>query len=123
MLRCLLPVLLLLFACGADDADPEATAAEETGPPDVGYAACDDPVQGCDEADCRRREEAGVAYSVCVPPCNEGSDCPIGIGGNPMIRCEAGRCVLGCNLSIPTCPMETTCIDGDPPQCMFPIAP
>lgn len=88
----------------------------------MSYAPCDDPDEGCAEADCRRVDDAAGSWSICVPPCTEDADCPIGAGGNVQVVCEESRCILECVPQVLTCPSGTTCIDNDPPQCMWPAS-
>lgn len=128
------PILVAALAsitCGAAgepaaDATTSSSTTADVAP--VSYAACDDPDEGCADADCRRVDDAtneDGAWSICVPPCTEDADCPIGAGGNVQVVCEAGRCVLECVPQVLTCPSGTRCIDpadGDaPPQCMWPV--
>jgi hypothetical protein len=120
VLRCAL-LVLAIAGCPAD-ADPIAASTSTTGAAPVSYAACDDPNEGCGEADCRRVDDADPegAWSICMPPCTEDADCPIGAGGNVQVVCEEGRCLLECVPQVLTCPSGTTCIAVDPPQCMWP---
>ncbi len=114
--------LLVLVACtgraGEGDADASTSASVS-----VSYAACDDPIEGCDGADCRRRDDAVGSWSACVPPCREDADCPAGGGGNVPVVCDGeGRCVLQCVPQIMSCPSGSRCIDGEVPQCMWPAS-
>jgi len=127
-----LVAMLAISGCATstEPADASATTTSSSTTADVApvsYAACDDPVEGCAEVDCRRVDDAtneDGAWSICVPPCAEDADCPIGAGGNVQVVCEAGRCTLECVPQVLTCPSGTGCIDpaqGDaPPQCMWP---
>lgn len=118
--------------CATDDDGTGATTESTRGdtsdsttaaPTPVSYAACDDPDLGCDEADCRRRTDAEGSWSVCVAPCTEDADCPIVGAGNVSPVCDAtGRCSLECVPQVLTCASGTRCIDGEPPQCMWPDA-
>lgn len=131
MRRWSVPVVLVasaLAACpGQPDGDTGSDAQSETtgGVSDVSYAACDDPELGCALEDCRTRTDAGGAvWHVCVPTCNEDADCPIASGSNTPPICDVeGRCALECNVGVAVCPSGTTCIDGEPAQCMWPIDP
>jgi hypothetical protein len=121
---------LVAGACGGSDPDPNPGSGDATtttattattGSEPASYAPCEDPVEGCSDADCRRRDDAAGSWSICVAPCTEDADCPSGIGGNAPIMCDPeGRCVLECVPQILTCPSGTTCIDGDVAQCMWP---
>ena len=118
--------MALLVGCPADaEQDGGSDAASQTTGEitDVSYAACDDPELGCAVEDCRTRTDAdGAAWHVCVPPCTEDADCPIASGSNAPPICDAeGRCAIECNVSVAVCPQGTTCVDGEPPQCMWPI--
>lgn len=118
-------VLAFGLACTPADDQPASSSTDATTTASVdpvSYAACDDPVNGCDAADCRRRDDASGAWSICVPPCMQDADCPIGAGGNVQVVCDPqGRCVLECVPQIMSCPSGTTCVDGDPAQCMWPV--
>lgn len=101
------------------------TGALATGTgPDVSYAACEDPEQGCADADCRERVVQGAQWNVCAAPCTEDADCPPAPGSNATLVCDAeGRCAIECNPDVAVCPSGTTCVPGDPPQCMWPLDP
>lgn len=115
--------LAVMVGCSAaeDDTPADTSSSGTTAAAPVSYAACDDPQMGCAGDDCRRRDDAAGAWSVCVPPCTEDADCPIGGGGNVQVVCDPeGRCVLECVPQIMSCPSGTTCVDGATPQCMWP---
>jgi len=111
--------LVTIVACAEPDSPTDATteATSTTSSTPVSYAACDDPEQGCGDADCRRVDEA---WSICMPSCAEDADCPIGAGGNAQVVCDQGRCILECVPQVLTCPSGTTCVGIATPQCMWP---
>ena len=126
-----------LVGCASDDSEPSAPAgtaattasdsgqaASSTGTaPNVSYARCDDPDEGCDSADCRERTVEGADWLVCVPPCQEGADCPITSGNASPMCDDGGRCAIVCNPDVAVCPTGMTCIEGEPSQCMWPLEP
>ncbi|MBL4686359.1 MAG: hypothetical protein JKY37_17325 [Nannocystaceae bacterium] len=119
---------LLLTGCPTDAGDSDSQAdvgsTDTDATPDVSYAQCDDPQLGCADEDCRERTANGAQWLVCVPPCTQSADCPIAVGGNTSPECDdAGRCVLSCTPGVAVCPTGTTCVEGDPAQCMWPVDP
>ncbi|MEM6990053.1 MAG: hypothetical protein AAF721_06135 [Myxococcota bacterium] len=121
-------IALLLTACPADDGGggdtrADSGAAETGGVSEVSYAKCDDPELGCEAADCRERTVDGAEWLVCIPPCGEGADCPLAPGTNTPPDCVDDRCVLQCIPGVAVCPSGSTCVDGEPAQCMWPVDP
>ncbi len=122
-------LLLFLAACPADSNSEDGAAdsngsSDTDGTPDVSYAKCDDPELGCAADDCRERTVDGAEWLVCIPPCTEDADCPLASGSNTAPECDAtGRCSLTCTPGVAVCPAGTTCIGGEPAQCMWPVDP
>lgn len=120
---CVVLALVMIVACESSTPSPAGSSTGTTDAAPVSYAACDDPERGCDDVDCRRvtgAPNADSAWSICMPPCTEDADCPIGAGGNVQVVCSESRCILECVPQVLTCPSGTTCVDGTTPQCMWP---
>jgi len=128
--------LTCLVGCPSDDNESEASAgtaastadsgqatADTAAAPSVSYARCDDPDEGCGEADCRERAVEGADWLVCVPPCQDGADCPLASGNASPMCDDTGRCSIVCNPNVAVCPAGMTCIEGEPSQCMWPLEP
>lgn len=119
----------LLAACstesnGDDGSNVDTTAADTAAVTDVSYAACDDPEQGCQDADCRERTVDGADWLVCIPPCETSADCPTPEGSNAGLVCDGdSRCALECTPGVAVCPSGMNCIPGEPAQCMWPVDP
>lgn len=97
---------------------------------DEPYGACGDPDApvACDDVDaavaaCAATTDpaTGQLYRVCEPTCTDDADCPTVGAGNVPPQCEAGRCALVCNPAANVCLTGTVCVDGELPQCMWPV--
>ena len=124
----LLTALLLPVACldsdgPADDQADSAADGGSAGPDEEPYYACDDPERGCDADTCLERDLDGAAHHVCASECEEATDCPPAFAGNGAPACTPeGQCVIECmSEAAAVCPDGTTCIQGDPPACMWPV--
>ena len=78
------------------------------------------------EGECLERFTLSGGFSVCSFPCQTDEDCPVRDGGNTNQICVAadesgmGVCRLVCVPDVSVCPTGMSCVQGEPPQCMWP---
>jgi hypothetical protein len=101
-MRSILVLVTLLSACGGDDAETVADAANLPACTGVAYDSCTDTVAGSDcmnGAMCRLFMTDG--FTICTPTCDTGNPCPADKDGNPVTCNMMGRCKAQPNACTP----------------------
>lgn len=124
---------------GTGDSTGGSSGTGDQEPADHAYAACAGPLATTEQCvdmpadsgtgggaagQCLERDTTAGAYSVCGFPCESDEECPAPDGGNASPVCvssdeSAGVCRLVCVPDVTSCPNGMTCVQGEPPQCMW----